>query len=190
MQSFRLIGFMPHSTEAVIHLRDAQPTVECKETNMVFRSLTFVLCHIIMYLTEVWSRPAVCCLSSASSFEAFCCCRLFGADVQGRDCGDLASDWLGRFLTGEKRFRLVHFEPQLKMVTRLSSETFIQVVAYPDYGPMMLLSEASIQDLNSRLGKEIKPEQFRPNIVISGCKAFDEVTERRFLCVQHTFDPQ
>uniref|UniRef100_A0A8C7WV04 MOSC domain-containing protein n=1 Tax=Oryzias sinensis TaxID=183150 RepID=A0A8C7WV04_9TELE len=140
-----------------------------------------------------WSRPAVCCLSSASSFEAFCCCRLFGADVQGRDCGDLASDWLGRFLTGEKRFRLVHFEPQLKARRPAEKEPLFpksEVVAYPDYGPMMLLSEASIQDLNSRLGKEIKPEQFRPNIVISGCKAFDEVTERRFLCVQHTFDPQ
>ncbi|XP_004082830.1 mitochondrial amidoxime-reducing component 1 [Oryzias latipes] len=104
-------------------------------------------------------------------------CRLFGADVQGRDCGDAASDWLGRFLTGEKRFRLVHFEPQLKARRPAESEPLFpksEVVAYPDYGPVMLLSEASIQDLNSRLGKEIKPEQFRPNIVISGCKAFDE----------------
>lgn len=58
----------------------------------------------------------------AWTFEAFCCCRLFGTDVQGRDCGDAASDWLGRFLNAEKRFRLVHFEPQLKARRPADSE--------------------------------------------------------------------
>ena len=53
--------------------------------------------------------------------------------------------------------------------------TFIQQVAYPDVGPVMLLSEASVKDLSSRLEKDVTADRFRPNIVISGCEAFEEV---------------
>lgn len=52
---------------------------------------------------------------------------------------------------------------------------FIQKVAYPDVAPVMLLSEASINDLSSKLENGIAVEQFRPNIVISDCEAFAEV---------------
>lgn len=51
----------------------------------------------------------------------------------------------------------------------------IQEVAYPDFGPVMLLSEASVKDLSSKLEKGVTVERFRPNIVISDCKPFDEV---------------
>lgn len=44
----------------------------------------------------------------------FLCCRVFGADIQGRDCGDESSRWLTRYLGEETTFRLVHFEPQMK----------------------------------------------------------------------------
>ncbi len=47
-------------------------------------------------------------------FFLILCCRLFGKDMQGRDCGDEASRWLTSYLGGEKTFRLVHFEPQMK----------------------------------------------------------------------------
>jgi hypothetical protein len=41
----------------------------------------------------------------------------------------------------------------------------------------MVLSEASLGDLNSRLGeKKVKASNFRPNIIISGCDVFAEVT--------------
>lgn len=48
-------------------------------------------------------------------------------------------------------------------------------MAYPDYGPVMLLSESSVKDLSSKLEKDVTAERFRPNIVISDCEAFDEV---------------
>lgn len=53
---------------------------------------------------------------------------------------------------------------------------FVQQVAYPDVAPVMLLSEASVKDLSSRLEKGITVKQFRPNIVISDCEAFAEVS--------------
>lgn len=55
-------------------------------------------------------------------FLLFLCCRVFGADIQGRDCGDEASRWLTRYLGAEKTFRLVHFEPQMKARRPAESE--------------------------------------------------------------------
>ena len=51
----------------------------------------------------------------------------------------------------------------------------IQTVAYPDVGPVMLLSEASVGDLNSKLEKDVTVERFRPNIIVGDCNAFEEV---------------
>lgn len=48
-------------------------------------------------------------------------------------------------------------------------------VAYSDVGPVMLLSEASVDDLNSRLEKDVTVERFRPNIIIGDCQPFEEV---------------
>lgn len=47
-------------------------------------------------------------------------CRVFGDNIQGRDCGDGASRWLTDYLGTGQTFRLVHFEPQMK--ARLSVE--------------------------------------------------------------------
>ncbi|XP_026149078.1 mitochondrial amidoxime-reducing component 1 [Mastacembelus armatus] len=104
-------------------------------------------------------------------------CRVFRADIQGRDCGDEASRWFTRYLAAEKTFRLVHFEPQMKARRSVAAEPLFpqdEKVAYPDAAPVMLLSEASVKDLSSRLEKDVTVERFRPNIVISDCEAFDE----------------
>jgi uncharacterized protein YcbX len=49
-------------------------------------------------------------------------------------------------------------------------------VAYSDASPFLVLSEASLEDLNSRLERRVKATNFRPNIVISGCGVYAEVT--------------
>ncbi|XP_061599458.1 mitochondrial amidoxime-reducing component 1 [Cololabis saira] len=104
-------------------------------------------------------------------------CRVFGADIQGRDCGDRVSQWFTDYFGLEKTFRLVHFEPQMRHRKSAECEPLFsqhEEVAYPDVGPVMLLSEASVNDLNRKLEKEVTVERFRPNIVISDCEAFDE----------------
>ncbi|KAK5857912.1 hypothetical protein PBY51_011121 [Eleginops maclovinus] len=103
-------------------------------------------------------------------------CRLFGADTQGRDCGEETSRWLTRFLGEEKTFRLVHFEPQMKGRMSQDIEPLLPPfeLAYSDLAPVMLLSEASVQDLSSRLENDVTVKRFRPSIVISDCEAFEE----------------
>lgn len=58
-------------------------------------------------------------------------------------------------------------------------------MAYPDVAPVMLLSEASVKDLSSKLEKEVTVERFRPSIVISDCEPFDEVCGSAFLDKEH-----
>ena len=56
-------------------------------------------------------------------------------------------------------------------------------VAYPDCSPVMILSEASLADLNTRMEKKVKINNFRPNIVVTGCSAFEEVSGSLLLCI-------
>jgi uncharacterized protein len=49
-------------------------------------------------------------------------------------------------------------------------------VSFADSFPVLLTSEASLQDLNRRLEEPIPMNRFRPNFVISGCDAFAEDT--------------
>ncbi|XP_004613115.2 mitochondrial amidoxime reducing component 2 [Sorex araneus] len=105
-------------------------------------------------------------------------CRIFGLDIQGRDCGDEVAQWFTSYLkTGA--FRLVQFEKNMK--GRISKDILPAIkkkyqVAYPDCSPVMILSEASLADLNSRLEKKATMDHFRPNIVVTGCDAFEEDT--------------
>ncbi|XP_070257536.1 mitochondrial amidoxime reducing component 2 [Myotis yumanensis] len=105
-------------------------------------------------------------------------CRIFGLDIKGRDCGDEAAQWFTNFLKTEA-FRLVQFEKGMKgRASRNIFPSFVPdyQVAYPDCSPVMIISEASLADLNTRLEKKVKMEQFRPNIVVTGCDAFEEDT--------------
>lgn len=103
-------------------------------------------------------------------------CRVFKADIQGRDCGDEVSGWLSRFLGEEQVFRLVHFEPRMRArrPTKDKPELAQYEVAFSDMAPVMLLSEPSVKDLSSKLEKGVTVERFRPSIVVSDCEAFDE----------------
>ncbi|XP_054652444.1 mitochondrial amidoxime-reducing component 1 [Dunckerocampus dactyliophorus] len=104
-------------------------------------------------------------------------CRVFGAFIQGRDCGDEASRWLVGCLEAGKTFRLVHFEAHMQARRAVEIEPLFsqdEEVVYSDTGPVMLLSEPSVKDLSKKLDKDVTVERFRPNIVISDCEAFAE----------------
>ncbi|XP_048212552.1 mitochondrial amidoxime reducing component 2-like [Perognathus longimembris pacificus] len=131
-------------------------------------------------------------------------CRLFGIDVQGRDCGDEIAQWFTKFLKTEA-YRLVQFETNLKgrVSTKILPTEEKYQVAYPDGSPVHILSDASLADLNTRLEKKAKMEHFRPNIVVTGCAAFEEDTWEELVigdvelkkvlccsrCVMTTVDP-
>jgi len=48
------------------------------------------------------------------------------------------------------------------------------IVSFADGYPLLLISEASLVDLNARLPAPVQMRQFRPNLVISGCEPYAE----------------
>lgn len=104
-------------------------------------------------------------------------CRVFSEDIQGRDCGEEVSSWLTRYLASEKPVRIVHYEPHMNPRRSANKEPLFPKstkVAYPDLGPIMLLSEPSVKDLSNKLDSAVTVARFRPSIVINDCEAFDE----------------
>ncbi|XP_053460203.1 mitochondrial amidoxime-reducing component 1 isoform X4 [Nycticebus coucang] len=103
-------------------------------------------------------------------------CRVHGLEIEGRDCGEAAAQWITSFLKTQP-YRLVHFEPHMRPRHPQQIKDLFPAkerIAYPDASPFLILSEASLADLNSRLEKKVKATNFRPNIIISGCGVYAE----------------
>ncbi|XP_023695028.1 mitochondrial amidoxime-reducing component 1 [Paramormyrops kingsleyae] len=104
-------------------------------------------------------------------------CRVWSSDIQGRDCGEPASLWITRYLSGDKTFRMVQFEPQMKGRRPVEKFPFFfkhEKVAYPDTAAILLMTESSVTDLNTRLMDKVTTAWFRPSIVVTDCDAYAE----------------
>jgi len=91
--------------------------------------------------------------------------------LQAPDAGDTAAEWLSRFIG--KRCRLVYMPTErgrLIAGALASSEK----VAFPDGFPLLLIGQASLDDLQARVGRPLEMRRFRPNLVIEGASAFAE----------------
>ncbi len=97
-------------------------------------------------------------------------------NVQAVDQGDESagwfSDWLGAHV------RLVHFADGYK---RIVNEKYAvnadDHTGFADGYPILLTSEESLQDLNTRLAAgPIPMNRFRPNVVVKGCEPYAEDT--------------
>jgi hypothetical protein len=54
------------------------------------------------------------------------------------------------------------------------NNNFDQII-FHDLSAFTIISEASLNDLNSKLKKPVKIQNFRPNFYVSDCGAFSEV---------------
>ncbi len=88
------------------------------------------------------------------------------------DCGDEAAAWLSRFLTID--CRLVYFPADEVRAVDPRYARPGDRTAFSDGFPLLLISQASLDDLNSRLDIPIVMARFRPNLVVQGCAAFAE----------------
>jgi uncharacterized protein YcbX len=109
--------------------------------------------------------------------------------LRAEDCGDAPAAWLGDFL-GVK-CRLVRIGPAFRRPVLKSAAQSGDTFHFADGAPFLVISEASLADLNARLaarGEDALPmNRFRPNLVVAGCGAYAEDTWLRFRIVEVLF---
>jgi len=91
----------------------------------------------------------------------------------GIDCGDVVADWCTRFL--DTPLRLMRFDSRLPRECNPEWTRGTRAITeFADGYPVLVISRASLDELNSRLPKPLPMERFRPNVVIDGVGAYDE----------------
>jgi len=99
-------------------------------------------------------------------------------DTVGGMLYDEPSDqWISSFLKIPARFVYMPEETYRPVNPKYASRK--EQVSFADAFPVLLISEASLGDLNARLTVPLPMNRFRPNIVLSGCSPYEEDTWKR-----------
>ena len=102
------------------------------------------------------------------------------------DCGVEVAVWLSDFL--RTPCRLVRIgEKFTRPIVKPGKSRPGDILNFADGYPFMILSEASLADLNARLAAPLPLNRFRPSFVVSGCAAFAEDTWTRLQVGAVTF---
>lgn len=80
--------------------------------------------------------------------------------------------WLSRFLG--QTCRLAYMDASCRRPISSSRGQAGESVSFADGFPCLVVSTASLDDLNFRLDDPLPMDRFRPNLVVEGCEAFAE----------------
>jgi len=94
---------------------------------------------------------------------------VWGDRIPVRDAGEEAARWLRRALGG--RFRLVWCP---EGAARVRPDGSRRAAAFADAAAVLVVGEASLRDLERRLGRTIDPIRFRPNLMVAGAAPWEE----------------
>ncbi|MDO8696924.1 MAG: MOSC domain-containing protein [Pseudomonas sp.] len=126
---------------------------------------------------------------------------VWGDSLQVPDAGDAAalwlSDWLGR------PCRLVQVPAERARQVDQNYANIGERVGFADGFPLLLIGQASLDDLSARVGRPLEMLRFRPNLVVSGSAAYAEDSWKRIRigalefrlvkgcsrCIMTTLDP-
>ena len=98
--------------------------------------------------------------------------KVWSDECEAFDAGEQAAKWLSDFLSTD--CRLVYFPKDEFRQVDLTYAEEGDKTAFSDGFPLLLISQASLNDLNQRLLQPITMNRFRPNIVVDGCEPFAE----------------
>ncbi|HVU97885.1 MAG TPA: MOSC N-terminal beta barrel domain-containing protein [Puia sp.] len=92
--------------------------------------------------------------------------------VTAQFVGPEADEWFSERL--KVNCRLVHMPESTKRQTDLKYTAAGHYTSFADGYPFLLIGEASLEELNSRLDRPLPMNRFRPNIVFTGGEPFEE----------------
>lgn len=88
--------------------------------------------------------------------------------ISAQHCSVHIDQWFSRYLKTPCKLHYFGNDSQRYI------SGFDQQVSFADGYPILLISQASLDDLNSKSTSKIEMAQFRPNIVVQDCEAFAE----------------
>lgn len=98
---------------------------------------------------------------------------VWGFAGRGIDCGEEAAYWCTSFLGTP--LRLMRFDASAPRECSTDWTGGVRALTeFSDGFPILVISRASLAELNSRLPKALPMERFRPNLVLDGVGAYDE----------------
>jgi uncharacterized protein len=98
-------------------------------------------------------------------------CRVW-EDTGSALCSAEGSRWFSDFLHDD--VRLVYMPDSERRAVNPKRARSSDIVSFADGYPLLVISEASLADLNSRLDEPLDMRRFRPNLVLSDCEPFAE----------------
>lgn len=94
------------------------------------------------------------------------------SDVLGRPCAAAADAWLSDFLG--QPVRLVHMDGDVHRPMTSSRAQPGDEVSFADAYPLLLITRAAVDLLNTKLERPVSPLRFRPNLIVDGAPAHAE----------------
>ncbi len=91
---------------------------------------------------------------------------------------EAADSWFSKKLNIECRLVYMNDEDKIQIDEKYNINNRIN--SFSDGFPILIASEASLNDLNNRLDEALPMNRFRPNLVISGTKPFEENEIKEF----------
>jgi len=103
--------------------------------------------------------------------------RVWKDTVDAYDCDEPTANWFSSALGTP--CRLARFHPAARRIASLDWTGGVEApVLFADGFPLLVISQASLDDLNGRMGAAgrapLPMDRFRPSLVIDGVEAFDE----------------
>lgn len=102
--------------------------------------------------------------------------------IDAQHCNERYDTWLSQYLN--ESCKLMYFGKHSSRPVKDSTSE----VSFADGYPLLLTSEASLNDLNARSYHKTTMSQFRPNLVVSGCQPYEEDTWSRIRIGEVEFD--
>jgi uncharacterized protein len=99
--------------------------------------------------------------------------RVWDDHVPAHDAGDEAAQWLSALLNAEVRL-LRYADPHERLSSKRWAGDSGAHTRFADGFSVLVTNEASLAELNTRMGRTLPMDRFRPNVVISGLEAWDE----------------
>jgi uncharacterized protein YcbX len=94
------------------------------------------------------------------------------SDVLARPCDAAADAWLSAFL--DRPVRLVHMADDVHRPMTSSHAQAGDEVSFADAYPLLLITRAAVELLNTKLERAMSPLRFRPNLIVDGAPAHAE----------------